>query len=1121
MPVTAPTSAEDSAGPSSSGASTGISTGTVRLMAVVAGLLGIVLCALTPLLPVKAVDASFDWPAGQDLGADTSSVMAPLIAQTPRTLDARIPCATLASAPTGVVLATMPTNAPKSKSSALWVTATDAAVTVTFRNSVAATAPRADLTRCRELRIFSAPTGPGAQFVGLGEPTTLDPDRRPQVDGIFSNLDPEQARAAGAAGMQVRVSIDNRYESSPSISKIIVMVLGVIAVIVSVLALGVLDHRGGYHRRVGARGRAWWHSLKPRATDLVVTAILLVWNFLGAGSPDDGYILNMGRTADGFGYLANYYRFYGIPEAPFDWYYSFLATWSSVSPSLLWMHIPPLLAGLASWFVLSRVLLPRLGPAVRRSSWATWAAAMTFTAFWLPFCSGLRSEGIIVLCSVLTWWAAENAIATRRLVPAAIAALLAGFTLALAPHGVIGVAILLVAARSLLHVLIDRRDRLGGSRWTATAALVAPIVAAGTVVLVVVFRDQTLATVLEAIKMRYTIGPVISWHQEFLRYYFMSVVTDDGALTRRVPLLLLLAGLFVTVAVMLRRTRIRGVDPGPVWRLVGAVGVTLLLFAFTPTKWTIQFGVLAGLAAAITAAATIAVAQSAARSARNLTVFVSGLLFAMAAAMAGYNSWPFLYEYGISWFDRAPVLAGFQASTLFLILAVIAAAFAVWQHLRLDYVTNRGLAHVDTGPGETRADRRRLFLASSPLAVIAGLLVVVELLLFVKAAVTRYPASTALAENLDTLRGGSCGLADDVLVELDPNAGMLTPAGGASISDALRGQDPVGFSPNGIPDDLQPEPGSQRPGQMNVSASMARPFAITGGLGAGTTGGRGPETVNGSNVKLPFGLDPATTPVLGSHGYPGEARLTTGWYDLPADRAASPLLVFSTAGAVSTVDTFGVRNFGQKLVVQFGRPGPDGSFEQAGPDVAPIDPGPVILNMPWRNMRVPMAAAPPRATVMRLSLQDNNLGDKQFIGITPPRAPRMQTLQDVVGSTAPTLVDFGVAAHFPCQRPLGISHGVAQVPQWRILGDYPLTNSQSKTWQAGVDGGLLGISEATTSAQAVSTYLKDDWVRDWGALERLTPLAPGAPGARIDTAQTTQWGWSRTGSIRVEPQSDE
>ncbi|MDH3061600.1 arabinosyltransferase domain-containing protein, partial [Gordonia alkanivorans] len=606
------------------------------------------------------------------------------------------------------------------------------------------------------------------------------------------------------------------YESSPTVLKIIVMVLAVISVIVALVALALLDRIQGYHRRIGVRTRAWWHSLKPRAADLVVTAILLVWLFLGAGSPDDGYILNMGRTADGFGYLANYYRYYGIPEAPFDWYYSFLSMWSSISPSILWMHIPALVAGLVSWFVLSRVLLPRLGPAVRRSSWATWAAALTFTAFWLPFCSGLRSEGIIVLGSLLTWWAAEYAISTRRLLPAALAAALAGFTLALAPHGVVGVAILLVAARALLHILLRRRDELGGSRWTSTAALVAPIAAAGMVVLVIVFRDQTLATVLEAIKLRYTVGPVISWHQEFLRYYFISVVTDDGSLTRRVPLLLLLAGLFVVVAVMLRRTRIRGVDPGPVWRLVGAVGVTLLLFVFTPTKWTIQFGVLAGLAAAISAAATLAVAQSAARSARNLTVFVSGLLFAMAAAMAGYNSWPFAYEYGISWFDRAPVIAGYGASTLFLILAVLAAALAVWQHLRLDYVTNRGLAHSDTGPGETRADRRRLFLASSPIAVIAGLLVVVEMLLFVKAAVSRYPAPTVLTENLNTLRGNPCGLADEVLVEVDPNTGMLTPAGGASATEALRGENPVGFSPNGIPGDLQPEPGSQRPGQMNV-----------------------------------------------------------------------------------------------------------------------------------------------------------------------------------------------------------------------------------------------------------------------------------------------------------------
>ena len=83
-----------------------------------------------------------------------------------------------------------------------------------------------------------------------------------------------------------------------------------------------------------------------------------------------------------------------------------------------------------------------------------------------------------MLGSLLTWWAAENAIATRRLLPAALAAIAASFTLALAPHGVIGVAILLVAARPLLHILLDRRRTTGGG-VAGTLALIAPIAAAG------------------------------------------------------------------------------------------------------------------------------------------------------------------------------------------------------------------------------------------------------------------------------------------------------------------------------------------------------------------------------------------------------------------------------------------------------------------------------------------------------------------------------------------------------------------------------------------------------------------------------------------------------------------
>ena len=1102
------------------------SAGTVRWVAIVAGLVGIAFCAISPLLPVKQSTATIEWPTGQQLSDETASVTAPLIAQTPQAFDATIPCSLIQTLPEngGLVLATMPPGAERYNQNALVVNASANSVSAVFRNELATSATRADIgtAQCRELHVWSTPSGAGAEFVGLGPAGLLGIDSRPQFDGVFTDLSTGDVEAAAAQGLSVVTTVDNRFDSSPTAIKAIVLVLGLIAIVISLVCLALLDRIDGYHRRIGK-----WSPkrlLRPRASDLAVTAVLLFWHFLGAGSPDDGYILNMGRASESAGYLANYYRYYGIAEAPFDWYYSFLAAWSEVSASGLWMRIPSLLAGLASWFILSRVLLPRLGAGVRRSTWAVWAAATVFTAFWMPFASGLRSESIIILGSLLTWWAVEQAIATRRLLPAALAATVAGLTLALAPQGVIAIAVLIVGARPMLRIVIERSRESATTtrgRWINLAALAAPSAAAASLVVLVVFRDQTLATVFDAVRTRYIVGPTISWWQEYLRYYFITVTTPDGALTRRVPLLLLLASVFVTLAVMLRRNKIRAVDPGPVWRVLGATLITLLLLMFTPTKWTIHFGIFAGFAAALAATATVAVAQSAARSTRNLSVFVAGLMFALAAAMAGENSWPFAYNFGISWFDKAPVLAGREVSTMFLILAVVAAAVAVWQHLRHDFVQNKGLVHTgDDDAAAKKADRRRLTLASSPIALIAGLMVISMLAVFAKGALSRYPAYTVLDANVSTLTGDSCAMADAVLVERDPNKGMLTPANGVSVSDALAGQDPVGFTPDGVAESLTPEAGSARPGQMNVSASFNKPFVISGS-GAGIAGGYGAETVNGSRVVLPFGLDPATTPVLGSYGYDsGEATLRTDWYQLPA-RDASPILAFSAAGPVLTLNEEGVMTFGQQLLIQFGIEEADGTFIDVGSQIRPIDPGPDKPNRPWRNLVIPMDQVPAEATGMRIIAKDNNVNNKQWLAITPPRAPVLQTLQEVVGSKAPTLIDFSVASQFPCQRPFAITDGVAEIPQWRILPDRTTAASQSKTWQAAEDGGVLGVSEAVTRADTVATYLDDDWYRAWGSLEVLIPLVPDAPQANIITGTETKWGWSRTGPLRVVPQENE
>ncbi|MET9201913.1 arabinosyltransferase domain-containing protein [Gordonia sp. NPDC003585] len=1078
------------------------------LTAVVAGLVAVAAAILTPLLPVTEHTASISWPQETD-----SSVVSPLVTQTPAGLDITIGGTTLRRAVENgettpragtarfVLVSTMPVQAPGAMDKGLFVTTGPDGVLVSLRGKELLRVPRADLARTERLHVWSTATMIDARAVGAGRTGSAGPSDLPQVSGVFTDMEPIGVRNSVRDGLAVRVDIDNRFDTSPTVLKLLVMILGILAAVLAFVATAVLDVRGGYHRRVG---RIDWRRLfRPRVADLAVTAVLVVWHFLGAGSSDDGYILNMGRNRSDAGFLANYYRFHGIPEAPFDWYYSFLAQWSTISTAGIWMRLPALVAGLVSWFILSRVLLPRLGGAVRRSQWAMLTAAAVFVAFWMPLCSGLRSEGIIVLGSLLTWWGVEQAIATRRMLPAASAALAALATVALAPHGVIAIALLIAGSRPMLRIIRRRRGEHG------VAPLVAGIAAAAAVVVIVVFRDQTLGSMAEALRIRYTVGPTLAWYQELLRYYFLSLTTPDGSLVRRVPLLLFLAALFVTMAVLLRRKHIRGVDRGPVWRLIGAVLLTVLLLSFTPTKWTVQFGIYAGVAAAMTAVATVAVASAARRSPRNLWMYIAVLLFASAVAAAGKNAWGWAYDFGIAWFDKAPTIAGIQLSSILLVLTVIALAVAVWFHVRIDVDAERGVVR------DARESRWQTAIASSPMLVIATALVLVELLLFAKAAATRLDTYTTFSANIHALAGNTCGMADDVLVEDDPNRGALQPVGTTDISKALAGES-TGFTPDGVAPDLLPDPTSLGAGTINTSGDLSRPFVVSGGP-PGTIGGSGPVGVNGSRVKLPFGLKPETTPVLGSYGHDNEtAELTSDWYRLPP-KDSSPLLVITAAGPVFSVDQDGVPQAGRSLKVQFGR-AEGNSFVPMGPGYVPIDPGPVRPNRPWRNLRIPMDAVPAGATAMRIVAEDNNVSPDEWLAFTPPRAPQVKTLQDVVGSETPVLLDLSVGSQFPCQRPMATRNGVMEVPSWRIVPDQVTTNSKSKTWQAAINGGILTTSEALTTADTVATYLDNDWYRDWGGLQRLTPLEMSP--ARVTTGEKTTWGVSRSGPIRVVPQDD-
>lgn len=1083
-----------------------------RLFAVIAGLAGVVLCGLAPLLPVKQTTATILWPQAPAEDGFVGDLTAPLVSGAPLSLDVTIPCSAIATLPAdgGLVFSTNPPGGIAAGRNGLFVRANTDTVVVAFRDTVAAVAPRAAMaTGCRELHIWADVGAVGADFVGLpGGAGTLPPEKRPQVAGVFTDLE-----VAPQAGLGARIEVDTRFITSPTPLKLTVMTLGVLCVLGSIVAVAVLDRRGGRTVPRAARSTlrgSWRAGLSTWLADAGVVGGLLVWHVVGAQSSDDGYNLTIARVSDEAGYITNYFRYFGAAEAPFDWYQSVLAQLASISTAGVWMRLPATLAAIGTWLLLSRCVLPRLGRRMARNRIAVWTAGAVFLAAWLPFNNGLRPEPLIAFAVIAVWMLVERAIGTRQAWPAAVAVVVAMFSVTLAPQGLVALAPLLVGGRAIARLIAARRRADGP---LGALAPIAALLAAASLIFVIVFRDQTLATVAESVRIKYEVGPTLPWYQEFLRYYFLTVEDSvDGSLTRRFSVLILLLSLFGLLTVLLRRGRVPGTFSGPVWRLVGTTAVGLLLLTFTPTKWAVQFGVFAGLAGALGALTAFAFARVGLHSRRNLALYVTALLFVLAWATSGINGWFYTGNYGVPWFDKQPVIVGYPVTTIFLVLAVAGGLLAGWLHFRMDYAGHTEVA--DTG--------RNRALASTPLLIVAMIMVVLELGSMVKATVSRYPVYTTGAANLAALRSGlsaeSCGMADDVLVEADTNAGMLQPVPGQRYGEygPLGGEDPVGFTPNGVSDTLEPaEPVAANPGTVNSDGPVDKPN-IGVGFAAGTGGGYGPEGVNGSRVFLPFGLDPDRTPVMGSFDENTvAAKATSAWYQLPPRTPDRPLVTVAAAGAIWYYNEDGSFNYGQSLKLQWGVHRPDGSY-QALNEVQPID---IFAQKAWRNLRFPLATAPPEANVARIVADDPNLSEDQWFAFTPPRVPVLQTAEEYLGSQTPVLMDIATASNFPCQRPFAVRLGVAELPEYRIMPNFKQIVASSNQWQSAEDGGPFLFIQALLRTESIPTYLRDDWYRDWGSLERYIRVVPrdDAPNAIIEEGSTRVFGWSRSGPIRALP----
>ncbi|QLL07327.1 arabinosyltransferase domain-containing protein [Mycobacterium vicinigordonae] len=1068
--------------PSTSVSDEGANYRLARVVAVVAGLLGTVLALATPLLPVRQTTAQLNWPQNGVFG----SVEAPLISYVATDLNISVPCQAAAglagpqNAAKTVLLSTVPKQAPKAIDRGLLLQRVNEDLVLIVRNVPVVTAPMNEVLgpSCQRLTFTAHADRVTGEFVGLKQgPTTEHPgeplrgeksgyDFRPQIVGVFTDLS-----GPAPPGLSFSATVDSRYSSSPTTLKMAAMILGVVLTAASLIALYVLDSADGTRHRRFLPSR-WW---SVGGLDALVIAVLTWWHFVGANTSDDGYILTMARVSEHAGYMANYYRWFGTPEAPFGWYYDLLALWAHVSTASIWMRLPTLAMALTCWWVISREVIPRLGYAVKKSRAAAWTAAGMFLAVWLPLDNGLRPEPIIALGILLTWCSVERAVATSRLLPVAMACIIGALTLFSGPTGIASIGALLVAIGPLRTILHRRSKRFG------ILPLVSPILAAATVTAILIFRDQTLAGEAQASLLKQAVGPSLKWFDEHIRYERLFMPSPDGSVARRFAVLALLLALAVAVAMSLRKGRIPGTAAGPSRRIIGITIISFLAMMFTPTKWTHHFGVFAGLAGSLGALAAVAVTGTAMRSRRNRTVFAAAVIFVMAMSFASVNGWWYVSNFGVPWSNSFPKWR-WSLTTALLELTVVVLLIAAWFHF---------VASNDDGPPKTRFGARASRIVQSPLAIATWLLVLLEVASLTQAMISQYPAWSVGRSNLQALTGKTCGLAEDVLVELDPDAGMLAPVS-APVGEALGAGLSEAFTPNGIPADVSADPVMERPGDRSFVNDDGMITGTEAGTEGGTTAAPG---INGSRARLPFNLDPAQVPVLGSwrSGIQVPAMLRSGWYRLPPkdERKKTPLLVVTAAGRFDT----------REVQVQWATDDEAAAGKHSG-SMAFADVG---ASPAWRNLRVALSAIPDSASQIRLVADDNDLAPQHWIGLTPPRIPKLRTLQDVVGSKDPVFLDWLVGLAFPCQRPFGHQNGVVEPPKWRILPDRFGAEANSPVMD-NLGGGPLGITELLVHATTVASYLKDDWSRDWGALQRFTPYYPDAVPARLELGTVTRSG---------------
>lgn len=766
------------------------------------GVAGVASGLLLPFAPVVTETTTITWPAP---GQPTVSSAALVVPYRPQQLTATVPCAASRTAPTTAVRVL--------DTGGLSITDSGNGAVLRLDDLELRLSPFGTAPDCA-VRVEAGPSGVSVVQAD-GRVATFAGQPVPRVFGMHTDLDP-----AAAQGLSVTAVITGPFATTPTAIKVALVTVQVLAAAAALVLLRS-------PRRAPLRLPARWSRLW--LVDAAVIGTLGAWAVIGPLAVDDGWATMIARHAATTGNPGNYYRWWDAAEVPFAFSQQLLAPLTEVSIAPLWLRLPSTVLAVATWFVLSRGVMPAALPTIAATARVRMLAALTLLCAWLPFNLGTRPESFVALGFITAL-----ALAWRARRPAALGwlALVCALTVPISPTGVLVLAPVLVFA-GRLRAAARRGPR---SRLTV-AALVGAVGAVG---LTVVFADQTWDALVTATDWHTFFGPSLPWYQEPTRYRYLLQADQQGSMAKRMPILISIA--LLPLATLLARRR-RDRTAAATRRLAAVLVLMLALFAVVPSKWSYHLGAGAGVFAAFTTVAVVLLARrSRGAGRREAVVGVMGsvlLAATIALAFAGPNAWWLPNLYDLPW-ASSPIRPGdVPLDNAVLWIGLLAAGTLTMLMIRRS------------------APAPLLALGPAVLTLVAFATVLTVLVGSFAAAPIRRPAGALALANLHRIASTRvCGLADDI--DVLPDGEVLTTAEPDSPPSGFAPG--AGFYPGAPPPDA-PGSGASRylwgswttgPG---ATADVTTPWFTLPGLtpDSGVALSVSGRTTDGNALRLEFG----------------------------------------------------------------------------------------------------------------------------------------------------------------------------------------------------------------------------------------------------------------------------